>query len=226
MGSNADKTFAPNAETGKGVVLVPGAAGSTLNNSTNWSLLLKSLYDSGLPQGVFTNDFSVIDGIHVHVSQVPEPEERKGFQTAKTGEAAMAGGDAQRKGTVAIVTEIKDDGKPWEGTGGIPTGTAAAAPKPATKVNSKPATTVAAAVDAGDEDVQTAAINSISNVLEDKPMGCPKILLKTTVFKDLEKTDKDMAQKVQTMLNVEANLATLLGSLGYTIAGAQVKPQA
>src|SRR5512140_2727496 len=42
MGSNADKTFAPNPETGKGLVLVPGAAGSTLNNSTNWSLFLKS----------------------------------------------------------------------------------------------------------------------------------------------------------------------------------------
>ena len=91
FGSTADKSFAPNKE-GTGIVPVPGGPGTTLNNSTNWAYLLKSMYGSaGLPEGIFVNDVSTLIGTHVHMTNVPEPEERgKGFvNKAATGEAAQ-----------------------------------------------------------------------------------------------------------------------------------------
>ena len=56
LGSNADKSFAPNPETGKGLVPIPGGPATTLNNQTNWAMYLKSMYDCGLPEGIFQND--------------------------------------------------------------------------------------------------------------------------------------------------------------------------
>src|SRR5271155_1825816 len=126
LGTNAHQSWQPNPETGKSIVAVPGGPGTPPNASTNWAILVKSLFDSGLPNGILNDDLSVLEGIHVHMANVPEPEERKGFR-AKTGEAA----EIQTPATIAVVTEIKDDGKPWEGTGGI---TEAAAPKPNGKV--------------------------------------------------------------------------------------------
>ena len=85
MGQKADESYAPNPETGKGIVAVPGAKGQNLNDKTNWMMWLNSMEQSGLPKGVFTNDISVCDGMWVYVTSVDEPEERKGFQSA-TGE--------------------------------------------------------------------------------------------------------------------------------------------
>jgi hypothetical protein len=233
MGSKADQSFAPNPETGKGVVPIPGAKASTFNHSTNWALFLKSLHDSGLPDGIFTNDISVLDGIHVHMQNVPEPEERKGFQAA-TGEASDE--NQQRKGTVAIVTEIKEDGKPWEGTGGVPetkpvakkgapTPAAKTAPKVAHKVTPKAAP--APVEESGDEDVKTAAINGISTVLERNPNGLPRIALRTETFKAVkESAGEDMAGSVISSFfeGPGSVLANLLGELGYAVVGVQVKP--
>lgn len=126
MGRNAHLSFAPNPDTGKGLVPVPGGAGTTLNNSTNWHFFLKSLYDCGLPDGVFVNDLSVLDGVWVHITNVPEPEERKGFGGAQTGEVA----EERRAGTIGVVSEILQGGAPWDGGGGFET---APAPAPAAR---------------------------------------------------------------------------------------------
>jgi hypothetical protein len=93
------------------------------------------MYDCGLPEGIFTNDLSVLDGIHVHTQNILEPEDRKGFGS-QTGEVA----EERRSGLVPVVTEIKEDGKPWEGTGGIPEAAATPAPvKAGPKAVVKPA---------------------------------------------------------------------------------------
>lgn len=225
MGSKADQSFAPNPETGKGVVAIPGAAGTTFNHSTNWALYLKSLYDSGLEPGVFSNDLSVLDGVHVHVQNVPEPEERKGFAQSATGEAAGMPQDNKPR-TIAIVTEIKEGGKPWEGGGGIPTGTAPAAAKPAAKPTAKPAPATEPAGETGDkEDIHTAAIDGISDVLTKKPNGLPRLGLRTDTFNVIKKkVSEEMAGMViQTYFEDTDALSILLGEVGYAVVGSNIK---
>lgn len=237
MGSNADKSFAPNPNTGKGVVAIPGASGTTFNETTNWAIFLKSLYDSGLPQGIFTNDTSVLEGAHVHIANIPEPEDRKSFRNAAaTGEAAAE--QPNRPGTIAVVTEIKDDGKPWEGSGGIPE----AAPATPARVNgkapaAKPALVKAAPkaapvptpVESGvDQDTEAAAIEGISAFLEKNANGAPRMKVKVETFKHIKAAyGEEMAAQVQdAIMEKDDVLATVLGQLGYAIAGPMVKPAA
>lgn len=227
MGGKAHESFAPNPDTGKGVVPVAGGPASTFNNSTNWAILLKSLRDSGLPEGIFTDDCSVLEGMHVHMANIPEPAERAGYQS-KTGEAA----EDRKPGQIAVVTEIKDDGKPWEGSGGVPeevTPKGKGAPAANTqKATAKPAAAPvkAAPVTSGDDDdVQTAAINGVSTVLEKFPNGLLKIQLRTGTFKAVnESQGQEMAQSViSTHFASDTTLNALLGPLGYTVKGNDIK---
>jgi len=233
LGTNAHQSWQPNPETGKSIVAVPGGPGTPPNASTNWAVLIKSLFDSGLPQGILNDDLSVLEGIHVHMANVPEPEDRKGF-ASKTGEA----GETQGPKTVAVVTEIKDDGKPWEGTGGVPE--AAAAPAPTQRGTGKTAAPVAAtrpaalrtvpapAPAAPADDVETTAISGISSVLEDPKhsKGVGKLILRTSTFKSVSTSHgQEMAQKViNEYFNSDDNLNGILNLLGYKISGAQVVP--
>lgn len=235
MGGNADKSFAPNPDTGKGLVVIPGAAGSNLNNQSNWAFFLRNLYDSGLPEGIFANDLSVLDGVHVHIQNVPEPEERKGFGN-KTGETA---GEVRKNNTIAVVSEIKEDGKPWEGTGGIPeigsTPAVKKGPVPVAKpVAAKPvAARVVAkpvAVEVDDLDIRTAALAAISSVLEkpENANSCPKLKLRTGSFKYLQGTQgDDMAGAVVEEFfqpGKEAQLGSILAEIGYGVNGAAIVP--
>lgn len=233
MGTDAHKSFQPNSETGKGLVAVPGGAASTLPGSTNWGIFLKSLYDSGLPKGVFMGDISVLDGVHVVMAHIPEPEERKGF-TSSTSEMA---GEQRGNKMVAVVSEIYDDGKPWEGKGGIPSGTTAAAPaKTAPKVtpivkNSLPA---AAEPVADDADVFTAAINAATEVFssinpatkKSNAEGMTHLAFRTSTFTQVKKTHgDDMAQAVADTYFANLDAAnSLLNQLGYGSNGTMVKP--
>lgn len=234
MGTKAHESFAPNPETGKGVIAVPGGPASNFNNSTNWAIFLKSLRDSGMPVGTFTDDSSVLEGMWVHMANVPEPAERAGFQ-AKTGEAA----EERKAGTIAVVTEIKDDGKPWEGSGGVPdteatpaqTKASAKTPagprvvaKPAAKVASKMAPASQAA--SGDEETLAAASSAVASVLEKNSKGCAKLILRTGTFKAVnEASGPDMAQAViNTYFSDDASLNGLLGEMGFALKGTQVVP--
>lgn len=233
MGSKASLSFAPHPETGKGLVLVPGGPSSTLPTNTNWQLYLKSLYDAGLPEEVLSDDFSVIDGIWVRTDNVPEPEERKGYGTAAaTGEASQEQNQGPK--LVPTVIEILENGKPWEGTGGIPDAEAPkAAPAPAKKTApAKPAPAAKKVAPApapapeADEDEQTAASNAITSVLEKNPNGCTKIALRTGTFKALQ-ASHDAETTKAIMDSVFANddsLNAVLADLGYQVAGIQVKP--
>jgi hypothetical protein len=222
MGTNADKSFAPNPNTGKGLVPIPGGVAATLPQSTNWAIFLKSLYDSGLPEGIFTNDLSVLDGVHVHTSNIPEPEERKGFQS-RTGEAA----EDRKPGIISVVTEIKDDGKPWEGSGGIPEAGSAPAKgpvkvvKPAVPIR-KPVAAPPPAAAEEDTDVKAAAINAISSVIEKSPDGTTKLKLRTETFKS---AGQEMGQAIiETYFGDDEALNSILGELGYGLVGSAIKP--
>lgn len=230
MGSKAHESFAPNPETGKGIIPIPGGPASRPNNSTNWAILLKSMYDSGLPQGIFTDDCSVLDGTHVHMANVPEPAERAGY-AAKTGEAA----EERKAGTIAVVTEIKDDGKPWEGSGGVPEQTAAAKPngKPAAKAAAAPvaARPVARAVavpapaqNAEPDDLATVVSQVVTDILMKNPNGCPKLLLRTSTFKAIKDgSGQEAAQSaMETYFSSDTALNSILGDLGYAVKGPQV----
>lgn len=228
MGTGMDKSFAPDADTGKSLVAVPGGPATTFNNSTNWALFLKSLYDCGLPQGIFSNDISVLDGIHVHTQNIPEPESRKSFGTkAATGEAALDKTEERRSGLTLVVSEIKEDGKPWEGSGGIPGSVpAAVAPKAAVKpALAKPRAVVAPVVaEVNEDDVRTAALNGISAVLEKNPNGCVKLQLRTGSFKAISETaGAEMASAViDTFFSSDDALNGVLGDIGYVVKGQQI----
>ena len=236
MGSKAHLSFAPNPNTGKGLVSIPGAVGATLPPSSNWGMFLKSLYDSGLPQGTFTNDLTTIDGIWAHVEHVDEPAERAGFQSA-TGEAPRPENSGPRK--IAVVTEILEGGKPWEGTGGIPaegaaTPAAPAAPArpalvrpPAARPAPAPARAAAPApaATASADDIQTAAVNGLSAVLEKNLQGLPWLQLRNQAFSAIKATNgDDMASAVtDTYFGSDDAINGLLGQLGYVKSGPAVK---
>ena len=240
MGTNSHLSWAPNPETGKGIVPIPGGPGAGLFTASNWAIFLKSLYDCGLPEGVFTNDVSVLEGTHVHITNIPEPEERKGFrQQAATGEAATEELN-QGPRTIAVVSEIKDDGKPWEGTGGIletAPGPGPVAPKPAARAAGKPvaARPVARAVapapatveqPTGDEGIQDAAMDGISAVLGASPNGINRLQARTKTFLALKASHGDeMAQAVMdTYFSNDAAVESLVSLMGYTLKGQQIVP--
>lgn len=250
MGGKAKLSFAPNPDTGKGIVAIPGAPSTTLPRLTNWDTLRKSLLDSGLPKGLISNDFTPLDGIWVHIQTVKAPEERKTFGV-KTGEAE----DEVRNDTISVVSEILADGRPWEGTGGLPEDAAPAAPAPvaAPVRRTGPARAAAPAAPApraaaprtaaaprgrvaappADADVEQtdaeavldAALNAASAVLTraENAKGMKKILLRTEAFKAVG-DDPDMQQAVMESHFTDETLPELLATLNYKIAGVQVVP--
>lgn len=236
MGSNAHESFAPDPETGKTVVPVPGGKFSTLMGNTNWAVFRKSLVDSD-PAVAAVADLSEVDGVWVHIQNVPEPEERKNF-AAKTGEVAAAQGE-QRKGpgTIPAVSEILENGKPWEGTGGIPTEMDApvkAAPKapvkgaaktPAPKapvVGAKKTPPPAAAPPADDEDMAALAVSLIGGVLENNMGGLKRLKLRTEVFKAAGENANAI---MSSAFKDDETLSGVLNSLGFKIEGNEILPQ-
>jgi hypothetical protein len=238
MGSNADKSFAPNTEDGgKSLVPIPGGPASTFNESTNWAVFLKNMYDSGLPNGIFTNDLTVLDGTWAHIKQVPEPESRKGFKSA-TAEGAP---DDRGPKTIAVVTEIKEGGAPWEGGGGLPTAAQTTGAKAAAG-SKKSGTQQAAGVGAAnvgkpnaapqqvdnDEDIKTAALNAVSGVfeVEKNAPGMLKLVLKSTVGAALRATVGDAVAEavLQAYWASDDALNSLLGEIGYIVKGPKVVP--
>lgn len=240
MGSKAKLSFAPNPDTGKGVVPIPGGPAQSLARSTNWNVLLKSLYDAGLPKGIFTNDLSTIDGVWVVTQNIPEPEERKTFG-AKTGEAEQERGNQM----ISVVSEIIEEGKPWEGGGGAPAEATTPASKPngkAGKPTSAPAKAAAAptkvaakkapvpepAEEVGEDDILQAALLGTAAVLEVLPEGgtVSKLALRTGTFKAVTTASSDdMAQAVlETFFGDDKTLNGLIGQHGYKVQGLQIKP--
>lgn len=242
MGKKAILSFMPNvADEGKSLVPVPNGPATTVNNSTNWAVLKKSMHDTGLPEkGVFVNDLSVLDGVWVHMVNIPEPEERKGFGGAQTGEVQVE----RRNQTIAVVGEILEGGMPWEGGGGLPEAPVAAAPKAAARPATRPAPKAPAAAaarpaarpapraaapvveeaEAVDDDLLVAAQNAVGAALLASPNGAGKTILKVNVFKESNKVnDGTVSQAIlDTYFATDEALDSLLGPLGYKVDGAKV----
>lgn len=233
MGTKAHLSWGPDPTTGKGLTAIPGGQGIPLTDKSNWFLFMKSMWDCGAPG--FGNDISAWDGVHVHTSNQPEPEERKGFAKAATGEAQ----EEERRGNGLIVTvsEILDTGKPWEGT----VAPKKAAPKAAVKPGVKPAAAKAGPVAAAkpaavaappagddlDESVKEAAENAFAEILGNAPAGLMKLKLRTETFKYVKSNnDEDTATAVlDSVFSNDDTLASLLGPLGYKLDGNKVAPQ-
>lgn len=242
-GRQSHLSFVPSAD-GKGFDAVAGGSSIGMNDLTNWSLFRKSLRDCGLPVGILQSNLGVLDGIWVHTQNIAEPEERKALRSA-TGEAAMAGGEQQsnRPRTCPVVTEIKEGGKPWEGTGGLPeengaAGSATAAmPKTAAAPVSRGAATrriapapvqqQAASSEITEEDIRQAAMQAMTDHLV-KPannQGCTRVSLRTGTFQGVNaKYGDDMAQAVMEVVFAnDDGLNAVLAELGYFVAGDSVK---
>lgn len=249
MGKKAILSFAPNADdpapNGIGshsLLPIPGGPAATLAGQTNWNLFLKSLYDAGLPPGTFTNSFSTIDGVWVQTGLEPEPEGRKSFGAA-TGEVEQ---EQKHRGPqmIPVVTEILEDGKPWEGGGGMPEAAEAPAPKAAPKVAPKAAAKApvaaakaapapakkaapapAPAAEAGDEETMQAAVDAVTSVLEKNPNGTTKLLLRTQTFKAVKEAagDETAQAVIDTFFSSDDALNSVVGQLGYTVQGAHIK---
>lgn len=234
MGTDAHKSFAPNAETGKGLVVVPGGGAVTLPRLTNWNVFLDQMYNAGLPQGVFSNDISALDGLHAVLAHIDEPDERKSF----TGGAMGASAEPKGKKTIAVVSEILDDGKPWEGTGGIPDGTAASAKvngkAPAGPVAVKKTASAPAQAQTDEADVLTAAQSAATTVIsgndpqtkKSNAGGMLHLKFRTGTFSAVKKTyGDDMAQAVADQFFGSADATNvLLNALGYETDGVNVTP--
>lgn len=237
MGAKAKLSFAPDPNDGKGLVPIPGGPAATLSGMTNWNIYLKSLYDSGLPKGIFINDVSVLDGVWVHTQNIPEPAERKAYAANKsnTGEQAEEGEkkDFGPKLTT-VVTEIKDGGAPWEGGGGFDGLGEAAKPGPKApgKVVSLPAKAQAKAAPApaagGDEDVMAAAEAGTSAVLEkaENAAGCTRLALRTGTFKAVQAVygDETAQAVIETYFADDAAINSVIGKHGYKVTGTKVVP--
>lgn len=231
FGSKAHLSYAPDPNTGKGIIAIPGGAGVQPTNKSNWAMLLKSLYDSGMPKGVFTNDFSVLDNILVHMHEVPEPEERKGYgKTSKTGEAALdVEEERQGNGKVTIVSEIKGGVEWWGEPEPAPVAApvrAAATKAPAAKVPLKVAPKTPPAPAAEEVDLSEVAINAIGEVLGTSPNGLSKLALKTKTFTAVKTASDDATAQavIDTYFASDAELNGLLNQLDYGVSGVMVKP--
>lgn len=230
LGSKAHLSFAPDPKTGKSLIPIPGGPASTLQRNTNWHLFLKSLYDAGLPFGVFTDDFSTLDGVWVQTDNIPEPEERKAYATtAATGEA----GAEERKGSglVPVVSEILEGGMPWEGGGGMPGGSGVGSPaktksNATPKAPSKKAEAPTAPAPDEDNDDLDAVTDAVVKVLgESTTPSMSKLQLRTSVFKILQKSaGAEGAQKGMEVFGSDDKLSGILGPLGYAVKGSKVEP--
>lgn len=224
MGTKAAESFAPDPDTGTGIIATGQGTGK-LPPNTNWIILIKSLLSAGLPKGIFTNDVSVFKGLHAHMALVPEPAERGSYKAA-TGEAPEQE-EKKYARSISIVTEILDGGKPWEGTSAArkPNG----APKPTIVKSVAKVNQPEPVAEAEDEDVKTAAMGSFAEVISKNPPNKPltKAMFRVNVSKEVIKTysDQDMVDAVaSTYLDNEEALGALLGELGYHVAGLMIKP--
>lgn len=244
MGGKAIKSFVPNPDDeGKSLLPVPGGPATTVNELSNWAIYRQGLLNSGMPQGVFTNDLRAIDGIWAHITNIPEPEARKGFAGASTGDAQP---EPRKVQNIAVVSEILDGGAPWDGGGGIPeatpktpakaAGPARPGPRPAAApaaVASRPGprpapvpVAAAPAAESTDDDLLSAAMVAAGTVIEASPDGMGKLVLKTGVFKTATKTNgAEVAQAILDMyFTSDAAIDTLLAELGYMVKGPRVVP--
>lgn len=236
MGQRAKLSFVPSSN-GKGVVAVPGGPASGVSDQANWGFFRKSLLDSGMPEGVFVNSLEAIDGIHVHIQRIPEPESRKQLRQGATGEAAMAGSQQeQRIRTMPVVTEFLDN--PWTDAPATQAAPVArvvgrVAPKPVAtppaRTFSKAPVAAPAPTEVSDEELLAAAQDVFADVLSEgkNAHGCKRLILRTSSLPIAEKKyGEEVAQAIINSFfeagDKDANLNMALAGIGYVCKGNEV----
>jgi len=233
LGTKSHLSFVP-SEDGKGLDPVAGAPSTTGSDISNWGIFYKSLQDCGMPEGLGQNDLTVIDGVWVATALIDEPESRKNLPKNRTGEATE---EPRKPQKTAVVVEILEDGKPWEGTGGFdnlgevaapakaPTKPVAGAKPGPKKPTPPPVEEEEAEEEAGDDEaVMAAALAACTDFLEKQPAGGTRVALRVAAMNFVKKTyDDDMAQLVQNAyLTSDDALNTVLSQLSYKSANGKI----
>lgn len=149
MGKKAHNMYLPDPDDPKRLVPVIGQDGKEatgqLDTRTNFFIFFKSMLDCQLPVDKMYDDegfptLANIDGIWMDTEQADEPESRKEMgKVQATGQVAP---EPRKPMKITVCVNIPDEGKPWEGTGGMPEAAAPAKPKapvkPAPKAPAKP----------------------------------------------------------------------------------------
>ena len=224
MGTNAHLLFQPVPTYGKRLIPVENATAGGFYDMSNWHLFLKSLYDSGMPEDFAVDDLTTLDGIVVHIKNVKEPEERKGFRTQNTGEVQAD----QKDRKIPIVTDILL--APWLAAGATrPSFPVPTQPSPAVRAALPLRGTVTAATipvppvsNNGAVDNETAVATAILSLFEKNPNGCSKLALQTGTFRALV-GNPNQQQIMTTYFSDEATLSSLLNQMGYKLAAGKVE---
>lgn len=237
LGRKAKDAVMPNADDGgESLVALPGGTG-TLSRNTNSQLFFKSMMDAGMPPELASvEDLTDIDGVWVVTKNIAEPEERKGYGKAGTGEVE----EQQRNQTpqkIPTVVEILDGGAPWEGGGGLPEEkpkskvAPKAAPKaaaPARPAIRKPAPEPEPEEEESSVDMADAIKEAIGAVLSlpANAKGIARVTLRMNAFKEIKKTAGEEGQQALAAMFEENpdDVELLLGELGYKVVGTNVKP--
>lgn len=229
MGKAAHLSMRPHPDNPYQLVKVPDGPNPNFNDNTKWAIMKNSLHQSGMEEGVLTDTFETINGVHVVIANQPAPKEWS--EIGKNSDLAGEGGaqaNTNRPAMIPVVSMIEDDGKPWEGGGGIPTGDEA--PATAKKSTAKPASKPVAAKGkkSDGEDIAEIAELGISAWMAKNEEGCSKTALKAGAFAWISKNhDEDTANKFMEEVAEDADtLATILGRLGYEIKGIKISPAA
>lgn len=238
MGKKAHESWLPDPEDPKRLVAVEGGPGGGLDNRTNWYIFLKSMYDAGLPNGTLADEvgptIAALDGVWVLTGEVPEPAERQGMSSgAASGEVA---GAPRQLGKIAVVVDFVDEGKPWEGGGGMPkVGKAAAAKattgKPVAKKKADPEPEEEAEPETETDGIDLASVaeSALSEVLGKNENGMSRLKLKIESLKVANKKFGEEAGTNFVDAYFPANdpkfklLSGVLGELDFQLVGSDVK---
>lgn len=244
MGSSAHLSWMPDPESGTRIIPVPNGPASGLNNQTNWEMLRKSLMDAQLGEGFLTDDLSVLNGLRVYMANIPEPEERKGFGGAKTGEVE----EARRDRKVLVVQEIlampgeteapaapAPPARTAAPRAAAPRAAAPAAAAPPARTAARPPARAAAppplpVAAAGEEVADDAAVLDAATAVLSLPgnsKGMAKLKLRAACFKSLNETvgPEETQRLMDTYWTDDETIAGIFNQLGYKVVGAEVKPQ-
>lgn len=234
LGNKAKGSWVPTAD-GKGFAPLAGGPGNSPNRSANWVVFLDSMLQCDSAIAGLGSSLSVLDGTWVHITPMPEPEDRKGFKSkAATGDGGEEEEQQEFKGPRFIpnVTAILEGGKPWLGGGGFGPATPAAPAAPAAAprrapVAAAPPVVVAAPVEelAGDnEELIDVVNNALAEVLT-KPehlKGLKRMKLRMEVHGLINaKYDAQTAtDALNTFFAQDNALLSVLGPIGYKLSAA------
>lgn len=218
FGRNAKEYFTVDPKSkGKRIIAVAGKEGGSLNDNTSHAVLLKSMYNSGLPDDVYDDDVSVLDGVVVHIQSEDEPDSWKGLKAQSTGDEEAKPRTPKK---IPVVTEFIS--APWieevKGKKADPK----PAGKPAAKGKPEPEPEEE---ESGDEaEVAELAMNLVADVLGENPDGMAKLKMRVALLPKAKKQHGDeKAQEIVAFLfSDEDNLTAALDQLGYKLKAGNI----